>query len=58
MSNKILSEFEKVCYMLRINPAEVDQNFMKIGTIGLPNLMNFEDKKYLKNGIGVGNNFR
>lgn len=37
--------------MLRINPEEVSQDIMKIGTIGLSKLLNFEDKKYRRNGM-------
>ena len=50
----------KVCYMLRVNPEEgikvliniiVSQNIMKIGTVGLPKILNFEDIKYRPKGM-------
>ena len=30
-------EFLKVCFMLRLDPEEVSNDVLKIGTIGLPN---------------------
>ena len=36
--------------MLRIHPEEITQDIMRVGTIGLPQYMNYEDKRYRKDG--------
>ena len=34
--------------MLRINPEDVTNDVIKVGTIGLPDKLSYDDKKYFK----------
>jgi hypothetical protein len=44
----IKAQFMKIWYMLRIKPEEAWEDIVKVGTIGLPDKFDYNDKKHFK----------